>query len=276
MILGSYHTEAAPLRKMARLLDLPLEVRNMIYHKVARGAKVKFVAPGEKLQLSTCGALLVCCKQVSTEFLPIFHEDVRINFSTKIDKTLGTILLPSIQLDAIRHVKLSSIVFATNGGMLALRRMSNLKSFTFPVPGGFDIPEYIFECMSGPICDCSDSSLYDEWGECGYPECPNCDEKYALGELQDQINRRKGLLVGQCACNNDRDGYDYDPYECMCSDNPIRKVIGVWEYLNKPFKLTAEAAICDETGCIGDCVSAPSPSAYRVALLTLRRLDSLT
>ncbi|KPI44857.1 uncharacterized protein AB675_2482 [Cyphellophora attinorum] len=240
---------------MARLLDLALEVRNIIYHEVVRGARVRFALPGEKFRLSTCAALLVCCKQISAEFFPIFHEDVRINLSTKIDKKKGTIPLPNIRLDAIQHAKLQLSVFATDGGMIVLKGMTGLKSFTFPVEETFDIPSHIFECNTQPICHCiPESDWQTDWKSAweASMDCPDCNEALALGHLQRQIHTRKALLVGKCRCNVPRDGYGSDGYECACSDNPIRKVIGAWEYSNQPFKLIAEAAIYDDTGFIGD------------------------
>jgi hypothetical protein len=70
----------------------------MIYRHVAHGAKVRF-RPDKRL--STCGALLVSCRKIHDEFLPIFHGDFRSNFSDHFDKKTGTVLLPRSRLDAL-------------------------------------------------------------------------------------------------------------------------------------------------------------------------------
>jgi hypothetical protein len=239
---------------MAQLLDLPLEVRNMIYQHVARGAKVRF-APVARYPLSTCGALLVCCKQISAEFLPTFLELARIDFTTTIYKKTGVTMLLRFPVSAIQHAKLRPIVFADDGGMIQLRAMSRLQSFTYKVDDCYRVPETVMETSIDCHSDCPDSEAFVD-------DCTYCDQKYALLELKDTVNERKSILVGMDYPREAEDAYDVN--ERHRKRNAIRKIIGAWEFAGKPFKLIAQVDIKDP-GNLVDCYLVGSfvlPMAY--------------
>ncbi|KPI36915.1 uncharacterized protein AB675_6083 [Cyphellophora attinorum] len=120
------------------LLALPIEIRNLIYRNVVHEATVKNVAPGTEFRLSTYGALLACCRQVRTEFFPLFLEAARIDFSSKIDKTTAIVRVPGLQLSAVQHARLDGHAFGGAGGMNLLKAMPNLKSLIYTV-GGYGV-----------------------------------------------------------------------------------------------------------------------------------------
>ncbi|KPI43983.1 uncharacterized protein AB675_6455 [Cyphellophora attinorum] len=222
---------------MAQFLDLPIEIRNMIYRNVARRARVRF-AYMTVFPLSTCGALLVCCKQINAEFFPAFLELARIDFSRKIHRKTGVVQLPGIQSAAIQHVSLGLNVFASDGGMILLKNMSNLKSFTYKAVGYYNIPGSVLKHVEA--CHNKDDTVPDDPSdEC----CDICSEKCAVDHLKDQVNKYPDILLGNCTAADDENGCNGDP-QC-CAGNPIRKVIGVWEYTGKPFKLIAQVYIED-------------------------------
>ncbi|KPI45048.1 uncharacterized protein AB675_2516 [Cyphellophora attinorum] len=209
---------------------LPPEIRAMVYRHVAHGARVIF-RPNRPL--STCGALLVSCKTIRDEFLPIFYEEVRIDFSARIDNNTGAVQLPNIELGDLRHVKLSENVFAGSGGMILLRRISSLKSFTFAC----NVECYLPGCM-GDAAGCVNGSCevclsgletypYHSSGDLG---------GNAMEVLKEAVEFRKSYLLGSCGCHY---SHNLDPIDCP-GGNPRRKVIGAWQYMGKPFKLSAE------------------------------------
>jgi hypothetical protein len=215
---------------MSRSPTLPPEIRTIVYRHVAHGAKVKF-SPGKPL--STCGALLVCCKTIRDEFLPIFYEEVRIDFSARVDRNTGAVQLPNIELGDLRHVKLEEHVFAGEVGMDLLRSMSNLVSLTFPC----DTETYVYGCSEWPQlradchCDYCSSRL------AAYVAGRTEDfEDAALNDLKEAIEGQTTALIGTCPCH-DPDGQGH--VNCP-GDTPRRKVIAVWQFLRKPFKLNAE------------------------------------
>jgi hypothetical protein len=110
---------------------ISIEVRNMIYQEVARGAIVTFTWRA-RVRLSTCGALLVCSKQVNTEFLPILLKHAQIDLSQHIDRKTGVIQLPGVKVAAVQHVKLSPDIFATGGAASTISMVSQAR---IPISG---------------------------------------------------------------------------------------------------------------------------------------------
>jgi hypothetical protein len=200
---------------------------------VIRDAELASAAPSTEFRLSTCGALLVCCGQIRAEFFPIFLETLRIDFSSTIGKSTGVVQVPDLQLSAVQHARLDGHAFRGPGGMNLLKAMSNLKSLIYTVAGYgvyFLEKDYARETPGG----------FDSW------------------TLKAQIDREPNKLLGKCVCPEARDREGGKPYarnECYCSDNPIRKVIGVWEFLDRPFRLIAKVSLEDEVGREDEWVS---------------------
>lgn len=219
---------------MSRFLGLPLEVRTIIYREVAAHEQVKYIAATNKrgvksAELSTSGALLVCCKQVNNEFKSIFYEGARVDITTQIDMTTGKIDL-SVEPGIIRHVKITQSGAAVVG---LLRALSNLKSFTFTSAGSYWIPDCLEEW--------SDDGLWERDDECCCAECGY--DKRLLSWLQSHTNEFPNLLVGKCQCEEE---YYCDDDGCWGGNHPIRKVIGVWEFQEAPFKLICEVALDED------------------------------
>jgi hypothetical protein len=101
--------------------------------------------------------------------------------------------------------------------------MSNLKSLTFLSGGGLYVSGY-----RGPASTSGFESFLAD---------PSRDlDNSALEILKKAIEDQTSELTGLCACR-DRDGYCSDD---LPDDSLRRKVIAVWQFLGKPYKLRAE------------------------------------
>lgn len=235
---------------MANFLDLPRHVRLYIYRLVASHARVfkartrYYVAanhlcvyerdiPGarEGLVMSTSSALLQSSKTVYNEYHPVFWKYATLDLSDYIDPRKGMIYdLPErFPPSTIRNLKVNARVFAGAGAMRLLKSLSGLKQLLYY---GANFVHHMnrlenrVERLMRPVCNEKD--------------CVLCTGM--LVEMNCEINYRARFLVGQAGCADMWDDSDHlDAIQLV--DDPIRRVVAVWEYLGKPFTLVARISI---------------------------------
>lgn len=207
----------------------------MIYQHVALGAKVIYypgLSPESKtnkekpIRRSTSASLLRCCRLVHNEYPATFYKIARLDITACIAAKEAVVNLPTgIKASMLHHIKVDQEVFSGAGAMSLLKSFCSLESLTYYS----DIIEYDLEFH----LDCGD----DTNCECAGGGCKKC----MLDSLWAEVNDNPMKLVGKCACQS-RQACQCGCSECFGED-PIRKVIAVWEYLGQPFRLQAKVII---------------------------------
>ena len=236
---------------MAHFLGIPREVRDSIYDYVAHGTKLKHCwdlttwgVGIERVPVprATAASLFICCKQIYAEFKKSFYGQIQFDFSTLTINT-GYTLRYSLDAALLRFIKVRQ---AVPGAIRLFKSMSNLQELQYYGSGlRFDILElasFRRDCPCTRPCGCSLKS--------------KCD---VLGILRMIVRKRGRALVGKCYCKSPDEDGEYGDFQVCYGEQPIRKIVTIWEYLDKPFKLVA----------IADVIESSSSPRYNEELLVV-------
>jgi hypothetical protein len=224
---------------MVTFLDLPTEVRVMIYREVFKNSTVKFVRKlrnenNHIVRRATSAALLISTKSINKESLIYFYELVRLDVSTILEEETGTLqsrhkqytkakTYPvSIDPALVRHIKIASQMFKSGGTKKFIKSLTKLESLTYDRPFGpyhIDDEGLVMKRQSIRAHTCSD------WAD--------VDKENFLELVAETVDVQAPKAIGKSCYTG-------------CREEPIRGFVAAWAWNDMPFQLLMEADIFSE------------------------------
>jgi hypothetical protein len=242
---------------MTGFLDLPSEIRVMVYRHVFHDQAVKFL-PGlkvdkakESAELASSAALLICSKVVYYDSQPFFYEMVRVDISEILDKDAGILRIKAspdtptteialnIQPALLHHVKISQSKLDGEVSRKFIRSLKNLISLNYY---GLDV--FYFD-----LWELADEEPFD----CLCRDCRREQESMILTLIKHEVNGLACRIIGRCFSGP---SLSFDPDSHCFGEKPVRSVVAAWAWNGMPFKLIAEIKIKSEDG-VDNMVSPP-------------------
>lgn len=255
---------------MTTFLDLPAELRLMVYAYAFRGRRVKFVRglkkDAEILRRADSASLLLSSKTIYLEARSLFFQIVRIDPTSIIDGKTGvvqcaestspavTIGAATIKPDLLQRVKIHQDVFASTGGRVFVKALKNLRSLTYHCKHPVYIEE---ECVIESMADSCDSDYHCGCCcDCTSPTSTAYQEAF-ISMVKYEVDEEHYLITGKC-CNPGSDRYSMGA-ECD-GENPIRGFIAGWAWRDKPFQLIVQVDFKISTQASVEMVSIHRPT----------------